>query len=59
MNNVFVLLEFEKEMKLLSEAEKSEGKILYIKETKTEDEENKARKLDMMIQKVSRNGMKK
>lgn len=42
MNNVFVLIEFDKEIKLLSEAENSEGKILYIKETKTEEEENKA-----------------
>lgn len=42
LNNTFVLVEFEKEMKLLSEAEKSEGKILYINETKTKEEENKA-----------------
>lgn len=42
MDNVFVFLEFDKELKLLSETEKNEGKILYIKEIKTEEEENTA-----------------
>ena len=37
MDNVFVFLEFDKELKLLSETEKNEGKILYIKEIKTEN----------------------